>query len=595
MSSPIFGVERRVFQETLALLTPGERRRLALLIPPIVLVGLFEVAGVASLAPFLALLAQPERFMKHRILRWTYTTLEFTSLNGLFFFVGVCVLVLLTVGNALSALTTWGLLRFAWGRTTSLSGRLLRNYLYRPYPFFLERSTADLVNKALQGAHDVAVHVIWQMASLCSRLVVVLFVTATLVILDPVLALGAVVMFGGIYGSLYFASRRWAVRAGKERAAAEAERLRISMEALNGAKEIKLYRLEEPVLEAFRRASLQSSRNATNQVVIIGLPRYAFETVAFGGVLVMVLYLLGTNRSLEGTLPLLGLYAFATVRLLPALQAVFSAFNSLGFYSAAVGTLRKELAEGSTPESRDEAKPCPFERELRAHDVSFAYEGSPRPVLAGISLAIERGAWIVLIGPTGSGKSTLVDLFLGLLTPTAGSITVDGTPLTEHHVRAWQARAGYVPQQIFIVDDTIEANICFGVPKEQRDPARLERAARLAQIHEFVTHELPKGYETVVGDRGIRLSGGQRQRVGIARALYRAPSFLVLDEATSALDGETEAAFFAALRKDLVGCTVLSITHRHTTARSFDRAYRLEGGTALIEMSPNDVARVGAA
>lgn len=584
--------ELQVIRQALELLSRRERRQLALLLPPMLLVALFEMAGVASLAPFIALLSEPERYQKHRILRFLYTTFAFSSLESLFFAAGAGILLLLTVGNSLSALTTWALLRFSWARNASLSTRLLSNYLHQPYPFFLERNTADLMRKSLSDAQSVAMNVIWQTASLVSRLAVIVFITATLVFIDPMLACGTVILFGGVYGLLFLSSRRWSARAGRQRMEKENERFRISMEALSGAKEVKFYRLEDIIVSRFRKASQRASVNAANQMVLGALPRYALETVAFGGVLVMVLYLLETHRHLERTLPILGLYAFASVRLLPALQAVFGAVSSLGFNSSVVGVLRGEF-DGTVVEGVAEGPvdPLSFEKDIRVEAVSFSYKTSARPVLDHVSVTLERGEWVVFIGPTGSGKSTLADVVLGLLEPTSGTVSVDGIPLTQDRARAWRMQAAYVPQQIFLIDDTVEANICFGIPPEQVDPERLERAARLAQIHEFITTGLPHGYQTLVGDRGVRLSGGQRQRVGIARALYREPKVLMLDEATSALDGATEAAFFAALRAELHGCTVVSITHRMSTAKSFDRAYCLENGVITGEPSPEQLAR----
>lgn len=587
-----FRTELLVLKQTLELLTHRERRQLALLVPPMLLVAAFEMAGVASLAPFIALLAEPERYQRHRVLRFLYSAFAFSSVESLFFALGVAILLLLTLGNSLSAITTWALLRFSWARNASLSTRLLANYLNQPYPFFLEHNTADLMRKALLDAHAVAVNVIWQMASLVSRLAVIVFITGTLVFIDPALACGTVILFGGVYGLLFLASRRWSARAGRQRTEKDNERFRISMEALSGAKEVKFYRLEDAIVSRFRKASQRASINAANQGVLGSLPRYALETVAFGGVLVMVLYLLKTHRRLEGTLPILGLYAFATVRLLPALQVVFGAFSSFGFHSSAVGVLSEEL-EGTDRKDLPEtsAEPLRFEKEVRLEDVSFAYKSSPRPVLDRVSVTIARGEWVVFVGPTGSGKSTLADIVLGLLEPTSGTVVVDGVPLTRQGAQSWRMHAAYVPQQIFLIDDTVEANICFGIPPEQIDAGRLERAARLAQIHDFITADLPHGYQTVVGDRGIRLSGGQRQRVGIARALYREPKLLVLDEATSALDGATEAAFFSALRAELADCAVVSITHRMSTAKSFDRAYCLENGVITGQPSPEELAR----
>jgi ABC-type bacteriocin/lantibiotic exporter with double-glycine peptidase domain len=252
--------------------------------------------------------------------------------------------------------------------------------------------------------------------------------------------------------------------------------------------------------------------------------------------------------------------------------------------------LRKEVDGAALATDDKTTLPTPFERRIELDDVSFSYATSARPVLERVSCAVARGEWIAFVGPTGSGKSTLVDILLGLLQPTSGRVTIDGAELTPERHRAWQAQTAYVPQQIFLVDDTVEANICFGVPADEVDKARMERAARVAQIHDFVVNEMPAGYQTVVGDRGIRVSGGQRQRIGIARALYRDPVLLVLDEATSALDGGTEAIFFEALRKAHEKCTVVSITHRVTTTRNFDRVHRLESGLLVGTFGPGELA-----
>lgn len=579
--------ELRIAREALGMLEPRERRQVLLLVPPTLVVALLEVLGVASLAPFIALLAEPQRFMKHRLLRWAYTTFSFSSVEALFFFVGLGILVLLVASNLTSALTTWAMYRYAWMRNASLSTRLLRGYLSRPYAFFLERNAADLLRKSLSDAQAVAVDIMLQMMQLIARFFVILLIGGALFFIEPVLAAGAVVVFGGMYGTLFFASRKWATRMGKVRVEADTRRFRLAIEGLHGAKEIKLYRLEESIAGRFNKAAVEASRAAAGHSVLAQIPRYALETVAFGGVLIMMLYLLRTRQGLGGALPLLGLYAFASMRLLPALQGVFTAMNSLRYNSTVVSVLTKEF-RGMPPMRKDgdDAANVTFERSVELDDVSFSYATSPRPVLEKVSLRIDRGEWVGFVGPTGSGKSTLVDIMLCFFEPTSGAFKIDGVPVTRDMHRAWQAQTAYVPQQIFLVADTVEANICFGIPPEKIDRARLEKAARIAQIHDFIVKEMPSGYQSTVGDRGMRLSGGQRQRMGIARALYRSPRFLVLDEATSALDGATEAAFFEALREELHDVTVVSITHRLTTTRSFNRVYRLEAGVIVGQVVP---------
>jgi ATP-binding cassette, subfamily B, bacterial PglK len=580
--------EFQIARGALRLLEPRERRRLLLLVPPTLLVALLDVAGIASLAPFIALLAEPERFMKHRILRWVYAVLSFKSIDSLFFAVGLGVLLLLVLSNVTAAVTTWAMYRFSWMRSATMSTRLLRGYLFRPYTFFLERNAADLLRKSLSDVQSVAMDVMLHLMSLIARLFVICLIAGALFFIEPVLACGAILVFGGTYGSLFMLTRRWAKRLGRARIEADAQRFKIAIEGLQGAKEIKLYRLEDSVADRFRKASVSVAKAAARHITLTQIPRYALETLAFGGVLIMMLYLLRTRGRLTGALPLLGLYAFASMRLLPALQAVFAALNSLRFHSTVVGVLQKEFTTIGTPAPpRAPQASLDFNSDIRLEDIGFSYPNTERPVLEHVSLSLKCGEWIGFVGPTGSGKSTLADIMLGLLEPTSGAMKVDGVPITPELCRAWQTRCAYVPQQIFLVADTVEANICFGIPPHEIDHARLEWAARVAQIHDFVAKELPGGYKSTVGDRGVRLSGGQRQRVGIARALYRSPRFLVLDEATSALDGETEAAFFQTLRTELKNVTVVSITHRLTTTKSFDRVYRIESGVITATTRPD--------
>jgi ATP-binding cassette subfamily C protein len=277
-------------------------------------------------------------------------------------------------------------------------------------------------------------------------------------------------------------------------------------------------------------------------------------------------------------------YAFAGYRLLPALQVIFQGATHIRYSTAALEEVHQmvrlvdaRIADPDAFADVDALEALPFRDRIRFEDVGFAYATSG-PVLQDVDLEIPSRASVAFVGPTGAGKTTLIDLLLGLLTPTSGRITVDGTELDAATRPRWQARLGYVPQAIYLTDDTVARNIALGLPDERIDPAAVRRAARLAQVDAFVEQELPRGYETVVGERGIRLSGGQRQRIGIARALYHDPDVLVFDEATSALDGTTEDAVYGAIR-DLVGeKTVVTIAHRLATVREADRIFLLDRG-----------------
>jgi ATP-binding cassette, subfamily B, bacterial PglK len=565
------------------LLSRREQRQLALLVPAVVVMATMKAAGVASILPFLQLLADPNGVENSRILGWAYSTFAFTSRQSFLFAVGLTVLVILMLGNGMGALVTWAEARFAAKRNHSLSLRLLESYLRRPYAYFLTQNSAGLSRNLLSEVHAVVTGVLMQVLEISSRLVVVTFVLGVIFLIDPGIALVTGLLFGGLYGGIYWAIRRYVHELGRRRVRANKVRFRYAAEMFAGIKEVKLFGLERVMLKQFAKPSLEVSVVQERVKLMAQLPRFALETVAFGVILLILLYLIRDGQQTTEILPLLGLYAFASYRMIPELQTIFAGVTKLRGHAAALDVLVADLdrtaTEGSRTGSLKPPEPLPFRYCIELDGLEFRYPAGEVPVLRGIDLRIERGEWLALVGPTGSGKSTLVDLLLGLLEPTGGSLRVDAVPVGRHNVAAWQRNTSYVPQHIFLVDETVARNIAFGEGGEQIDMERVREAARVAQILDFIEQELPKGFDTVIGERGIRLSGGQRQRLGIARALYRRPRLLVLDEATSALDSATEQAFFQALREHYRDCTVISIAHRLTTTRAFDRIYVIDQGT----------------
>ncbi len=550
-----------------------------MLMPAVIVMAILDTAGIASIVPFLALLSNPNAVQESELLSWAYEAGAFTSRESFFFAVGLGVLSVLTLGNTFSALTTWALLRFSWLRNHTLSMRLLESYLNRPYAYFLTQNTSKLAQKILSEVNQVVSGIFVAGIRLSARLIAVAAILIALLAIDPVMAIGVAVVFGGVYGVLYVAVRRTLTRLGQQRLKANHGRFRLATEMLVGIKEVKLAGLEATFLERFGVPSLKFADTLATHQIISQIPRYALETIAFGGVMLLVLYLLRTGRQLTDALPVLGIYAFAAYRMLPSLQQVFAGVSGLRMNLPALDSIVQDIPSASEARATPErVTALPFREELKVSSVSFRYEGGEGFALQDIDLALRAGEWVAFVGTTGSGKSTLVDIMLGLLSPTHGTLSVDGVELGPENLARWQANAGYVPQQIFLADDTVAQNIAFGAERDSVDQARLEHAAKVAQIHDVVTGELPEGYQTVVGERGVRLSGGQRQRLGIARAIYRQPRFVVLDEATSALDNETETLFFESLRGALKDVSVVSIAHRLTTTKSFDRIFVIEHG-----------------
>lgn len=580
--NPSIGTAAR---QLLDLMSAPERRRLWLLVPTVTLNALIQLVGIASIMPFLALIADPGVIQEQALLRWLYDALGFGSPSAFLIFVGAGVLTALIASNLIAAWTHLQTLRFAFDMNHTLSVRMLRMYLAKPYVFFLGQNSAGLAKNILGEVMRAVQGFLMAGINLVARAILAMSVLALLVVVDPWLAVGAFTVLGAAYGALFLRVRRGMREAGKRRSAADRSRFTAATEALTGVKEIKVLGMEGPFLDRFERPSRSYARNEVRNKVIRTLPRYAFETVAFGGMLVIVLFYLVRGQDPAALLPTLGLYALAAYRLMPALQEIFSSVAELRYSIASVEVLHRDLERSAMVQTarREDVVPLPFRRELALRGITFAYPNTPTPLFDTFDLTIDARTTVALVGTTGAGKTTVVDLLLGLLRPDAGDLVVDGVIVDDASVPAWQRNVGYVPQVIYLSDDTVAANIAFGVPRKRIDMEAVERAARQAQIHDFIVQSLPKGYDTEVGERGVRLSGGQRQRLGIARALYHDPDVLILDEATSALDNVTEEEFFHAVRDIGRSKTIVMIAHRITTVRDCDVIFVLDRGRVVAK------------
>jgi ATP-binding cassette, subfamily B, bacterial PglK len=581
---------RKIFD----LLDRRERRQFLALATLSVVMGLVDVAAVMSILPFLALVADQQVVQRSPELGLLYRVLEFETREGFLAFIGCVAFAVMVFSIAFRAATFYALTRFTRMHGLGLATRLLARYLAQPYPWFLTRHTAQLGRQVLGEVIEVVNGPLATAMRLMANLVVVVFLVALLVALQPLAALMAAAMVGGSYGLVFLLVRRRLGTLGKARLEASRERFQIMQEALGGIKEVKLLNLEESYLRRFREPATRLAQSQAAMALIGELPRNLLEAVAFGAMLLFVIGLLvAGGGSLDAVLPILGAYAVAGVRLFPTIQQVYAAFATIRFGHATLASLHAELTQ---PPPRAEAAQgasdgpatLPMQRRLELDRVTFAYAGSDRPALDGLSLAIEARTVVGIIGATGAGKTTAVDVILGLLQPDGGTVRVDGVAVDARNARAWQRSVGYVPQDIFLADDTVAANIAFGVEPRAVDRRAVERAARAAQLHEFVAG-LPKGYDEGVGEGGARLSGGQRQRIGIARALYRDPDLIVFDEATSALDTLTERAVMDAVRALGREKTVVLVAHRLSTVRNCDRIFLIEEGRLAASGTYDDL------
>jgi len=575
------------------LLPSTARRELVWLCLLAAATGLLESASVASVIPFLAVLAQPAIATTDPLIAAVVGALGASHPPISLAVLGGLVLVVLVATNALSAAVALMMLRFANRQGHALAARLFELYLRQPYTFYLHRHTAELHRNVMGEVQRITVGALAPGVQMIARTFVIVFLLALLLIADPTLALVVGLVLGTGYLAVFGFAQKVLLAAGRESLKAGTLQSKHAHESLSGVKDIKLLGREPEVVAGFGRLSLRWANAQAKAQVLSTLPRYAVETVSFGFVLVVAIYLLATAGAIEHVLPLLGLYAFAGYRLLPALHQVFDGWAALRYSSASLDLvlrdldMEKDAGPTSLPSDRP---PLPFQRELTLTDVAYRYPGAADWAVRGLSLKIAKNTSVALVGPTGCGKTTVIDLLMGLLPAVEGRLAVDGATVDDANVTRWQRLVGHVAQQIFLFDDTVTRNIAFGIPDARIDMTKVERAARLARLHDFVT-ELPQGYATVVGERGIRLSGGERQRIGIARALYHDPELLVLDEATSALDNITENAVLEALQTLAGRKTIIMVAHRLSSVKGCDLICVMEDGQIVERGSYDELIR----
>lgn len=573
----------KIIQKIFQLLNQGERRQLYILFGAMIISAFIEVAGIATIMPFLSLLTNPDMIHENGFFSRLYSVLNFQTTSSFLIFIGILVLVVLIISNALAALTFWGLMRFTWMRNFTLSKRLLHKYLHRPYVFFLNQNTSDLGKNILSEVDQVVGGVMITTMQMVARGITVPFVFVLLAVIDPLLAVNVILILGGAYLFVYRLIQNRLYYIGQRRLKTNTERFKAVNEAFGGIKQLKLMGCEDVFIGRYSKPSFEYSHHNSTITIMTSIPRYLMEVMAFGAIILIVLYLLATGKGIQRAIPLIGLYAFATYRLMPALQAIFGGFTSTRFYADGLDLLYKDMQaanDESYRSSLDNKKipPIRLQNHLKLEEITFSYPNAGKPVISDFNLTIKAHTSVAFVGATGAGKTTIADIILCLLMPQKGKMFVDGMEITNDNLLRWQKSLGYIPQDIYLQDDTIARNIAFGVPDDKIDMKKVEHAGEIANIHDFVTQEFPLGYDTVIGERGVRLSGGQRQRIGIARALYNDPQVLVLDEATNALDRDTEQDVFTAIKNIALTKTLIIIAHRLVTVRDCDVVYMLESG-----------------
>lgn len=574
---------RELVQKLAFLLSPRERWQAVALFGLMLGGTLLELVGVGAIPAFVTLLSDPTGLDRFPQAGRFLERLGATMPERLVMVGAAALFILFAVKNLYLVLQSWATARYALDRQVGIARRLLRRYLTSPYTFHLQRNSAELLRNSNQDAMEVVGSGLMPLLTLAKEALTVGAVLLLLLWVEPVTSAVAFGVLGGTTVLFLRVMRRRTLALGQQMHESRLEMIRAVNEGLGGIKVTRVLGREDDFFDAFAGASDRYAHAGRVRQVLGEVPRLFLETAGIAGLLGVAALLTAQGRPAQALIPTLTLLAVAVVRMIPSFNQITSALSGIRYGRSAVDAVYQDLV---APEVRQSAETeLTFRDAIQLECVSYQYPNAADPSLQGVTLTVRRGEAIGLIGPTGSGKTTLVDVVLGLLAPTEGRLTVDGQDVAGRE-RAWQRQIGYVPQEIYLTDDTIRRNVAFGIAPDAIDDAAVRWAIEAAQAQEFV-ERLPEGLNTIVGERGVRLSGGQRQRLGIARALYHEPAVLIFDEATSALDTETEAAVMEAVEHLHGSRTILMIAHRLTTVEGCDRVVQLVRG----EIRLGDAAR----
>jgi len=562
-----------------------ERIQIFSLLFAFLVMALVQVIGIASIMPFMELVMKPEIVTENKMLNTLYNYFHFNSINSFTIFIGIVMTFIIVISNVISILTIWLKQKFVWKNNHRLSKKLLKRYMAKPYSYFLNHNSTDLGKNVLQEVQSLTKDYLIKLLDLVTNLLVVLAIISLLFITDVKITLAVILILGGSYAVLYYITKNRMKIAGQKRFEANKYRFKIVNETFSGIKQIKINSRENEFLTRFSKHSSENSNIRAWHTIIMQIPHYGLETVAFGGIILLVLSLIVVGGARSKIIPIVSLFTFAGYRLMPALKKVFQSASYIIFNTAILDKIHEDIFEDGNYTSQnwpDEfPKAMEFKNKIELEDISFSYSGDEKIILKNINMNIKKNTKIGLVGATGSGKSTLVNIILGLLRPKDGKISVDGNKLTQDNMRNWQRNIGYVPQEIYLCDDTILNNIAFGLPKSKIDFSSAKKAAKIANINKFIENDLPEGYKTMVGERGVRISGGQRQRLGLARALYHDPAVLILDEATSSLDEATQKSVIESIYNIAEIKTIIIIAHRLSTVSYCNDIYLIENGQVI--------------
>lgn len=533
--------------------------------------AVIQLLGVASIAPFIGIISNPDSIHASKLLSSLYAFGKFESTKDFIFAYAIFSVTSVFISNGVTALTLWVQIKFSNYIGCDLQSRLFSNFIYRDYLFHKSTNYNNPIVNITGDAPRFIYMVLQSYLTMCSQIFVAVIILGGLILLDPVVAICSALLIGGSYLVTYWIVKKSLVRHGEIITARSRAMQSLLSEAFIGVKDLKLNSLESKYVNEFSTVSARGLNSSAFIALSGDLPRFAIETVSFSAILIFAIYLLSSHSANANVVSILSVYALAGYKLLPTMQQIYKSISSMSANGSVVNNIKRTLdvVPAIAPTQQD-VEPLGDIRNISLNNISYQYPNTPKPAVDAVTLSFERGHLNTIAGPSGSGKSTLMDVILGLLPPMRGTLSTDLGDITADNMSAYQRCMGYVPQNIFVMEGSVIANVAFGVAKEEVDMERVKRALIQANAMEFV-EKMPKGLDTNLGQDGKLLSGGQRQRIGIARALYRSNKALILDEPTSALDIDSEHELMQLLNQLKHSVLIVVISHRPAAIKLSDR------------------------
>ncbi|OZV69244.1 ABC transporter ATP-binding protein [Winogradskyella aurantia] len=569
-------------KKILNLILPFGRKRFIWVVFLSISQGILQALSIFSILPFLSFVTNPDMIAQSGLyLKFEYL-LPPAIKDNLVLTSGCIAITLILLSSLTNVFADYYRSKYANDTGMLIGSKLLAIYAYQPYIFHVQNNSGELVKRIQGDVNSFMAGAITPLIEIISKFINIIIIFILLLFINWQVILVAVVFFSAILfiSNLFF--RKRIILGNLDRKDMVSARYQSAFQLLTGIKSAIIHNSQEYFLKRFKKQWQIIANHDSFLTLASNGPRYAIEGIVFSGIIILVLFMFSKGNSLENILPIFVLFVMAAYRILPGLQIISASLNRMKSHQYAVDILTEDFKDKIITEENQnttlEKRPIVFSEKILLKDLCFRYPNVSEDTLRSINLTIKKGQRVGIIGSSGAGKSTLVDAVLGLLKPSRGGIIIDHKPLNETNIASWRKKIGYVPQDIFLIDDTVINNIAFGVPEKDIDLEKVKAAAKLAQIHDFISETMSEGYKTICGDRGIKLSGGQRQRIVLARALYGEPEILIFDEATSALDNETEKRLIASIDALPKNLTIIQIAHRLETLKNTDVIFVFKKG-----------------